>query len=109
MTKECFCKIIRELEAGEALQRKVASAVRQYNNLIGSDYPEPYGLVISHEFLVIQLLEEIMQDVGETISCFCIELDYGKSYTPGCITEDGKDIDISTPEKLYDLLESEKN
>ena len=106
--KEKFCEIIRELEAGESLQNKVASAVRQYNNLVRSDYPEPFGMVICHEFLVIELLEEIMQDESETILYFCVELDYGKSYTPGCITENGEDIDISTPEKLYDYLEMEK-
>lgn len=33
-----------------------------------------------------------------------MNLDFGKSYYPGCVTENGEDIDISTPEKLYDIL-----
>lgn len=104
MTKDRFCKIIRELEAGEALQHKVATAVRQYNNLIQSDCLEPFGMVISHDITVMELLEEIMGDDSETITFFCMNLDFGKGYYLGCLTENGEDIDISTPDKLYDLL-----
>ena len=106
MTKEKFVSIINELEAGENLQKKVASAVRQYNNLVHNDYPEPFGLVISHDFLVMDLLEEIMENKeAKDISYFCIELDYGKKYYPGCVTdENGNDIDLSSAEKLWDLL-----
>ena len=109
MTKENFCSIIRELEAAESLQNKVATAVRQYNNLVHNDYPEPFGMVISHEFTVINLLEEIMGDKDGTISYFCIELDFGKTYHPGCVQQDGEDVDISTAEKLYDVLEEDRN
>jgi hypothetical protein len=37
MTKERFVEIMKELEAAEALQQKVATAVRQYNNIVRSD------------------------------------------------------------------------
>lgn len=98
-------EILAELEAGEALQQKVANAIRQYNNLIHSDYPEPYGLIVSHDFLVMELLSEIMHDKAGDIEYFCCDLEYGKKYTPGCVTErDGTEIDFSSSEKLYDYL-----
>lgn len=109
MTKEKFIEAINELEAGERLQQKVATAVRQYNNLVHSDYPEPFGLVVSHDFLVIDLLTEIMEDKHGDIEHFCCELDYGKKYYPGCVTEpDGTELDFSTAEKLWEYLISIK-
>ena len=108
MTKEKFVKILAELEAGEDLQRKVANAVRQYNSLIKCDYPEPFGLVISHSFAVIDLLAEIMSDDAGDIEYFCYDLEFGRKYTQGCITEpDGTEIDFSSSEKLYDYLTRE--
>ena len=105
MTKERFVKIIDELEAGENLQNKIASAVRQFNNLVRSDYPEQYGMVISHEFLVIELLEEIMGDAHHDIEFFCTELEFGKKYNPGdVVDEDGTELDFSSAEKLWEYL-----
>ena len=88
MTKERFCEIIRELEAAEALQRKVATAIRQYNNLIHSDYPEPYGMIVSHDYTVECLLAEIMEDINGDIDYFCNELDYGKKFNIGDLVDD---------------------
>ena len=109
MTKEKFVAALNELEAAESLQRKVATAVRQFNNVVHNDYPEQYGLVISHNFLVIDLLAEIMGDSFGDIEYFCQELEFGKKYSPGVVTEaDGTEIDISTAEKLYDYLNKER-
>ena len=48
-----------------------------------------------------------MEDQGEDISYFIYELDYGRDYEEGCITDqDGNNIDFSTAEKLYDYLNS---
>ena len=44
------------------------------------------------------------------IDYFCWEIDFGESYTDGCVTDEkGNTIDISTPEKLYDYIVSNKN
>ena len=110
MNKANFCRIIEELKEGERLQQKVASAVRQFNSIIHSDYPEPFGMVISHGLLVVELLAEIMDDEMGDIEFFCYELDYGKKYEPGIVTdEEGNEIDISTPERLYDFLADQRN
>ena len=105
MTKEKFISAIRELEEGEKLQDKIANAVRQYNNIMHTDWPEPFGMVIAHDFLAVDLLEELMGDDSETISYFCYDLEFGRKYYPGCITEeDGTEIDLSNAEKLWEYL-----
>ena len=110
MDKKTFCKVIEELCEGDRLQRKVASAVRQYNNIIHSDYPEPFGMVITHDFLVVDLLAEIMDDQMGDIEYFCYELDFGEKYEPGTVTDEhGNEIDLSTAEKLYDFLIYQQN
>lgn len=44
----------------------------------------------------------------DLVSYWCWELEYGKRYKDGCVTEkDGTIIDISTPEKLWKYLEEE--
>lgn len=58
----------------------------------------------------IHLLELLTNDpandiYGSDISYFCWELNFGREYKPGMITDnEGKDIDFSSAEKLYDYL-----
>lgn len=110
MDKERFCKIINELYEGDRLEKKIAAAVRQFNNIVGSDFPEPYGMVISHALLCQELLSEIMCDKHDDIGYFCNELDYGRSYEKGMIVDkQGNEIDLSTARNLYDFLMYQKN
>lgn len=63
------------------------------------------GLQISHEGTVVFLLRKLMDDLYENIDYFINELDFGRKYKPGMITDDDdEDIDLSTAEKLYDYL-----
>lgn len=71
------------------------------------DFCNGAGLQISHEGIVIKLLEKLMQDGFGNISCFIYELDYGREYQEGCVSDKNGNIDISTPEKLYDFLMAE--
>lgn len=48
-----------------------------------------------------------MQNSVENISYFVYELDYGREYREGCVSDKNGNIDISTPEKLYDYLMAE--
>ena len=42
---------------------------------------------------------------GDMIDYFCWELDFGKKWYPGCITEmDGTEIKLSTPEELWEAI-----
>lgn len=65
--------------------------------------------VITEAFISFLKIE--MKDTNKDgwIDYFIYELDYGKNYTEGmCKYKDGSIIDISTPEKLFDFLISEK-
>lgn len=56
---------------------------------------------------VVDLLEFAMDDQGDWISYWLWELEFGEKYKPGCVTDNGVDVDLSTAEKLYDFLVSE--
>jgi hypothetical protein len=63
------------------------------------------ALQISHESTVVFLLRKLLKDAVENIDYYIYELDYGRKYEPGMITdENGHDIDFSSAEKLYDYL-----
>ena len=54
--------------------------------------------------------QEGVKDKDEWIDYFCFELDFGKKWKEGVITEkDGTDIILKTPEDLYNLLEKQIN
>lgn len=47
----------------------------------------------------------ILRDQYEYIDYFIYELDYGRKYETGMVTdENGQDIDIHTPNLLYDFI-----
>ena len=57
------------------------------------------------EEVVVRLLEIIFNDKGQWIQYFLYELDWGKKYKDGCITDvDGSYIHLSTIDELYDFL-----
>ena len=105
LSKELFCKTIERLRVASDLQDKVNELFRESRENIDCDFMNAAALQISHESSVIDLLEILMDDQAEDISYFIYELDYGRKYEPGMITdENDKDIDFSTTEKLYDYL-----
>ncbi len=71
------------------------------------DFCNGAGLQISHEGIVVKLLEKLMKDGVGNISYFIYELDYGREYQEGFVSDNNGNIDISTPEKLYDFLMTE--
>ena len=114
LSKEEFCKIINKLKTINDLYEELDCCYNKYKNLLGGCI-EPYSLEISCENEIIKLLEIIMNDkptndyYGSNISYFIYELNYGKNYKAGMVTDKNKDgsfidVDISTPEKLYEYL-----
>ena len=72
------------------------------------DFCNGAALQISHESTVVFLLHKLLNDAVENIDYFIYELDYGRKYESGMITDENeKDIDFSTAEKLYDYLTGE--
>jgi len=104
ITKKQFVNIINRLKETDDIKNKVNDIIRASTDSAITDFMEAGSLMICHEDLVVQLLENMFND-GDTIGWWLYELNYGREYTEGCITEsDGTPIDLSTAEKLYDYL-----
>ena len=101
LTKQEFVDILNRLREATELVDKDSK-----ENL-ECDFCNGAGLQISHEGIVVKLLEKLMQDSAGNISYFIYELDYGKEYREDCVSDKNGNIDISTPEKLYDYLMKE--
>lgn len=108
MTKEKFCQILKKIKATVDLEENIYNIVWDYNN----EYKEDInmgGIFYPMISETLYLLKEIMQDEGDDISYFCWELGFGTNWKPGMIVDkNGRDIDFSTAEKLYDYLDSER-
>ncbi len=107
LTKQEFVDILNRLREATELADKVEELFRDSRDNLECDFCNGAGLQISHEGVVVKLLEKLMQDSVGNISYFIYELDYGKAYQEGCISDNNGNIDISTPEKLYDYLITE--
>lgn len=107
ITKEEFVDIINRLRESSELVDKVDELFRESRENIECDFCNGAGLQISHEGTVVKLLEKLMKDKYENISYFIYELDYGKEYQDGYVSDKNRNIDISTPEKLYEFLVDE--
>ncbi len=107
MTKLEFLDILNRLREATELVDKVEELFRNSRDNLECDFCNGAGLQISHEGIVVKLLKKLMQDSVGNISYFIYELDYGREYREGCVSDKNGNIDISTPEKLYDLLMEE--
>lgn len=104
ITKQEFVDIINKLKEVNDFVNETNAKARQLNDAIISDFFDASSLSISHESIVVRLLENMFND-NDIISWWIYELDYGRNYRKGCIQDGkGKNINISTPEKLYDYL-----
>lgn len=105
ISKEEFVEILNRLRDSSDLVRKVNSLFRNSRDNVECDFCNGAALQISHESTVVFLLRKLLKDAVENIDYYIYELDYGRQYEPGMITdENGHDIDLSSAEKLYDYL-----
>lgn len=107
LTKQEFVDILNRLREATELVDKVEELFRNSRDNLECDFCNGAGLQISHEGIVVKMLEKLMQDSVGNISYFIYELDYGREYQEGCVSDNNGNIDISTPEKLYDYLMAE--
>lgn len=107
LTKQEFVDILNRLREATELVDKVEELFRDSRDNLECDFCNGAGLQISHEGIVVKLLERLMRDNAGNISYFICELDYGKTYQEGCISDQSGNIDFSTPEKLFDYLMAE--
>lgn len=105
LSQEEFVDIIDRLREASDLQEQVNRIFRNSRENLENDFGNAAALQISHESTVVFLLKKVLCDKYDYIEYFIYELDYGRKYESGMITdENGQDIDIHTPELLYDFI-----
>ena len=100
MNKELFIEaidFIRELNVEE----------NKFNDLMTSIDSEFGGGFIHNKSInyITGLLKALVNDENDCISYYCWELDFGKKYEEGTVTEeDGTPIPLATSEDLWNII-----
>ena len=103
LNKEEFIKIINRLKEANDIQDRVNDIFREAEDNILCDFTNAGSLMICHEDIVVELLENIFDT--DMISYWIYELDYGRDYIDGCIVDEHNEVvNIETAEDLYDYL-----
>lgn len=112
INKDEFVEIINRLKNYNDLKHKIDNLFEELVDNKEQDFCNAGSICIGHESVVVKLLEKMFET--DLISWWIYELDYGKDYKQWSLMYEDKNIDVSTPEKLYDVLikdlkEKEKN
>ena len=103
ISKEKFVEIINRIKNYNELQDKIDDLFKDNIENRERDFMNAGSICIGHESIVVYLLERMFDT--DMISYFIYELDYGKKYKAGYVLDENmNEIDLSTPEKLYDYL-----
>ena len=105
LSKEEFVKAINDVE-------NVCRYQEGLNNYFRKNNVDGYIFQPDCSSTVFGLLHTILgeKDKDEWIDYFCFELDFGKKWKEGTITEkNGTEIILKTAEDLYNLLEKQIN
>lgn len=104
ISKEEFTDIVNRLKQVNDFVNETNYKAMGLDDAIESDFFNASSLSISHETIVVRLLKLMFNDYDDLISWWIYEKDYGRKEEirlwDGCSNE----IDLSTPEKLYDYL-----
>lgn len=105
LTKEEFIQTIDKIQEALDFEQKV-NELYWNAGYQSPEYPDLYSpLIKTLDRMFYADSERDVKNFISDIDYFCIELDFGRKYTPGCITyADGTEIDMSTADKLYDYL-----
>lgn len=105
ISKEDFVNTINELKRCIDKEDNIYDVLQKFDIYLDDDSEKLYDTVIHLlEILTGAIVDE---EFGSDISYFCWDLDFGRDYEPGMITDkEGNDIDCSTAESLYDYLTS---
>lgn len=100
-----FNKYMIAIEDVCKLQDDIDKVVRKFNYKSKS-MAELYFPTLIVE--TISLLSMLVGDVCNWIDYWVFELDFGKKYTVGCVTdENGDNISLNTIEDLWNLIQTE--
>ena len=107
ISREKFCEYINLLKK---MDEKEDSLTQAFRNLDENADVAMVGLYTPERRAILDLLNQIMdvpttKEWGGDIDYFCYELNFGKDYKDGSVTDsDGTIINMGTPEDLYDYL-----
>ena len=102
MDKELFVETINKLQELSEEQEKFNDILRLIDPEFGGGYVHNKTI-----FLVEELLSKLVNDKYDNISYYMWEIDFGKEYEDGCVTEeDGTPIPLSNASELYDFIMS---
>lgn len=99
LTKSEFIAIIAELKEVGELTKKVNKLFR--DSPLNTDFCNASGMAVCHDGIVVQLLDKLFNS-GDLIEWWVYEAEYGECFKT--ITDNGQEIDLSTPERLYSYL-----
>ncbi len=104
MTRDLFIESIAKLE-------KQTIADINFAEKMGELFPDAYSsnLIYDNNLIIGQFLKILKTSTGDLeedwIGYFCFELDFGKKYKKGTITDtDGSFIDFSDSGKVWDYF-----
>jgi hypothetical protein len=99
LTKEKFIRALTELKSLEEDIDNVHVALQKLD-------PDFGGFYLSRvSTLIVNLLKDAMNDKYDYIDYFIYELEYGKKWKKGMITDKNKkDIKLQTAEDLYNYI-----
>ena len=103
--KENFIKYINFI-------KKMNDSENRIHDVLSEEITDFRGgfLYCKYEGMFVNLLREVMNDENDWIDYFLYDLDFGRTWKEGAITDvDGTDIALSTPEDLWNLLTNSKN
>ena len=103
ITKKEFVNIINRLRNYNDLQNKIDELFENNIDNQEMDFMNAGSICVGHESIVVKLLENMFNDKN-TISWWLYEHNYGRGFSLGDLEVAGVEIDLSTPEKLYDYL-----
>ncbi len=107
ITKEQFISAINAMQEQRRVDNDCGDA---FSVILPSDYVSGYDNSRLYEAIIELLITLTGDDPNESwIEYFIWELEFGEKYVPGSIKySDGRNIDISTSEKLYNFLSGEQ-
>lgn len=105
ISRDEFVKIIKRLRDYNDLQHEINNLFKNSIDNRENDFTNAGSICVGHETIVVKLLENMFNDNTNLISWWIYEQDYGRTVSIDDIQdENGSDIDLTTPEKLYDYL-----
>lgn len=104
MNKQLFTKCIEQLKAHQEKSDKICNLLDSLSEERNCFYPFSDDDQLIFSILADYYSEEIMEN---EIAYFCYDLEFGKCWSPGTITQDDKDIKMETINDLYDVCEAD--